>query len=536
VELREELAKLGERFESTSDTEVLLRAFVRWGPASLARLRGMFAFAIWDRRERSLFLARDRLGIKPLYICRRGGSFAFSSEVRALLKTGIASSRASRRGMEAFLAFGSVWGTHTLIEDVDEVAPGSWASLRDGVFRRGTYWTLPNGVALDAPNTLGEAVEAVAPVLREAVRLQLRSDVKLGVFLSAGLDSSSLAAMARLELGAPPTTLTVGFEGTLGEGREAAAFASHLGSEHHEVRVSLDQAASWVPEAVAAMDQPSVDGVNTWIVARAARGAGLTVALSGLGGDEIFAGYNSFRFFSKLLALPNSARPIGRWATGLLDREPFGLVPNGWRKGAWLVRSAGDPAGLYAIMRAMFTCEQARLLYSEHPGPAPFIAAEEGELDAIRQLSGLELRHYLRSTLLRDTDSMSMAHGIEVRPPLLDEVLAELVLSLPGPLKVGGVQNKPLLFGCTGELLPPSVAGRRKTGFDLPFDSWLSGPLREWDEEGWRQSIELGGIEESGYRAIAAARKREPGSLSWHRWFGPAVLGHWLSAHGVSRG
>jgi asparagine synthase (glutamine-hydrolysing) len=535
VELRNELAQVGEQFASTSDSEVLLRAFARWGPACLERLRGMFAFAVWNTRERSLFLARDRLGIKPLYICQREGSFAFASEVRSLLRTRIAERKLSHQGLEAFLAFGSVWGGQTLIEGVQELAPGSWASFRDGVVRRGTYWTLPTSLDRSGPLTLDQAVEAVAPVLREAISLQLRSDVKLGVFLSAGLDSSTLAAIAKLQLGRPPTTLTVCVEGASGEGREAAAIASHLGSEHHEIPVSLQEAANWLPQAVAAMDQPSVDGVNTWIVARAARGAGLTVALSGLGGDEVFAGYGSFRFFSKLLGLPKAVRPVGRFATAFLNGAPFGLVPNRLRKVGWVLRNAGDPPALYGIMRAMFTREQARLFDHGHPGPTPFIAQEEGDFDAVRLLSGLELRHYLRSTLLRDTDSMSMAHGLEVRPPLLDERLCALVLSLPGRIKVGTAENKPVLLGCTRQLLPDGIGRRPKTGFDLPFDSWLSGPLREWSAEGWRQSVRLGGLEEAGYQAIAKARERKPGSLSWHRWFGPAVLGHWLSAQRVER-
>jgi asparagine synthase (glutamine-hydrolysing) len=263
VELREDLSKTGEQFISSSDSEVLLRAFVLWGPACVERLRGMFAFAIWDRRQRSLLVARDRLGIKPLYLCRRKGSLSFASEVRALLRTKRVAPVLSRAGVQAFLTFGSVWGSRALVEGVVELAPGTFLELRDGEVHEQRYWQLPVTSKGSLPKTRAEAVETIAPRLREAVQLQLRSDVRLGIFLSAGIDSASIAALATEQDPGRYTTLTVSFEGSENEGREAAATAQHLRTDHRDVPLAPSEAAQWVPLAVADMDQPSVDGINT---------------------------------------------------------------------------------------------------------------------------------------------------------------------------------------------------------------------------------------------------------------------------------
>ncbi len=527
-ELRDELRGLGETFTSESDTEVLLQAFSRWGEGCVERLRGMFAFAIWDRRERTLTLARDRTGIKPLCLCRRpGGGLAFASEVRALLATGLAPRTLSRRGLEAFLAFGSVWGRQTLVEGVEVLPPATIAVWRAGVLTERRYWSLP------APSgarggTLDEAIEALRPLLRESVRLQLRSDVKVGIFLSAGLDSSSLAALARQELAQPPMTLTVAFDDPRNEGDEAARIARHLGTEHREVHLSLDEALRSVPAAVAAMDQPSVDGVNTWFVSRAALQAGLKVALSGLGGDELFAGYASFRHFAHLLRAGRLLGPAGRAAAAAARLDAFGPMPNALRKALWMAEARGEPARAYAVLRALFTPEQAARLLPGHPGLSPFVEDAAVPGDPVNALSRFEIANYLRDTLLRDSDAMSMAHGLEVRPPFLDDRLIEQLDLVPGALKIAGARNKPLLAGAVGAHLPPESLARKKTGFELPFDAWLAGPLAGWIAEGHVAASRLG-LALGGLHALAAARRRGPRYVQWHRWFAPAVLGHWAT-------
>jgi asparagine synthase (glutamine-hydrolysing) len=532
VELREELVKGGERFASTSDTEVLLRAFVLWGPACLERLRGMFAFAIWDRQQRSLFIARDRLGIKPLYMSHRGGSFSFASEVRALLRTRLVDPVLSRAGVEAFLSFGSVWGRRSMVEGIEELPPGTLLEFREGKVREQRYWQLPVVSNDPVPRSRAEAVDAIAPRLREAVRLQLRSDVRIGVFLSAGIDSGSVAALATELVPGRLTTLTVSFSGSTSEGREAEQTARHLHTDHREVLLPPTEAAQWVPRAVADMDQPSVDGLNTWVVSRAARREGLRVALSGLGGDEVFAGYRTFRSFPRLLRFAPELAPLGSLGAWALGRTPFTSIPMRLRKAAWVARSSHNPASLYGALRCLFTPDQASALWEGHPGFAPVVAELEGTHDRVNLLSRLELQNYLRSTLLRDADSMSMAHGLEVRPPLLDEQLCNEVLPLPGRLKLAPRVNKPLLVGCTEQLLPPAIKTRPKTGFSLPLEEWLEGPLKEWHHEGLQAAFDLG-FRKEGWESLVAGRREGPSRVDSHRWLALAVLGHWARQQGI---
>ena len=520
-ELRAELGGLGHRFNSQSDTEVLLAAFSEWGEGCLQRLRGMFAFGLWDRKERRLTLARDRLGIRPLYLSEEPGGLAFASEVRALLDAGIAQRRLSQEGLVSFLAFGSVWGPQTIVEDIRELSPGTVATYAEGRLTEKRYWDLP-APKRDGPRTADEAAEAVAPVLDEAVRLQLRSDVPLGVFLSAGMDSSLLAGMAKRALGKPPVTLTVSFEGPSNEGPEAAAFARSLGTDHREVAIAPDEAGRLVPRAIACQDQPSIDGVNTWIVARAASQAGLKVALSGLGGDELFAGYSHFRRFGPLRAAGRLAGPAARAGLQSLAGHPFNSIPQHWKKGLSALAASGDPLSTYVALRALLLGSQIRALLG-HPaqihGAQP--ASGMGSSDAPNDLSRLELSNYLRYTLLRDTDAMGLAHGLEIRPPLLDERLVEAVLPLPGGLKLGGDGgNKPLLAGAARGSYPR----RPKSGFSLPFDRWLSGPLRGWAEEG-RSAAPF------TVPPDALWRQPTPRTSSWV--LAPVVLGHWMKANRV---
>jgi asparagine synthase (glutamine-hydrolysing) len=538
-ELRRDLEATGEEFATDSDTEVLLRAFGVWGHDSVSRLRGMFAFALWERDARRLTLARDRLGIKPLYVRESAASseasLLFGSEVRALLAAGAARTL-SEPALESFLAFGAVWSRTSMVTGIEELDPATLLTFEDGKARREQYWKLRSESA--SVPTIAAAVDSVAPTLREAVALQLRSDVPLGVFLSAGMDSSALAALARASSETAPITLTVNFAGPAAEGREAAEIARVLGTDHRQIDVSLEQAAAWVPLAVEAMDQPSVDGVNSWIVSRAAREAGLKVCLSGLGGDEVFAGYSIFKQFAEILSAGRAAWPVAAVARNLLGRVPFSVsrLDVKLRKAAWLLSARGNAVESYAALRALYAPEQAQALWPGFDGEAAHRRNVRGEAlppnDPVNELSLLEISNYMRGTLLRDTDSMSMSHGLEVRPPLLDERLVEALLALPGACKTSSAINKPLLWGCVERLLPSWLPRRRKTGFGLPFDTWLDGPLRAWHRQGLEAARDLG-LSARGEQRLGRARSR--GAVAWHRWFAPAVLGHWAARNRVTR-
>jgi len=546
VQIREELAAEGVSFDSVCDTEVVLKAYVRWGAECLFRFRGMFAFAIWDARERTLFLARDRLGIKPLYYTERpGGGLAFASEVRALLATGAAERRLSRPAIVSYFAFGAVSGPSSIIDGVSSVPPGHTLELRNGhvILRR--YWKIP----LDrAPqSTFDDEVRALAPILKDAVRLRLIADVPVGIFLSGGIDSSVLVAFATEPGAAPIHTFTVTFdEERFSEAPFAAEVARRYGCTHRQVHLPANQAAREIDGAVHALDQPSSDGVNTYFVSRAAREAGLAVALSGLGGDELFAGYGYFRFFAR--ALP-AARAIDRLpsifrsALAGLDRMPF--APNRLRKLGALLASAGQPDAAYAVLRAMFTLDQRhQLLTDDFAADVAYNGITvpdglrerfaSGELDPINAFSALELTNYLKNTLLRDSDAMSMAHSLEVRVPLLDHVLIEKVLRVHGALKLSDAENKPLLVAAAPSL-PRQVRNRAKMGFTLPFDTWFRGPLRGWMEDILlsKEAQQLGIFRPGSVERLWRSFLRSERYTSHSRIWSIAALAGWCQTNNV---
>lgn len=518
--LRAELEAMGVAFRSHTDSEVVLHAYARWGSSCVERLRGMFAFAVWDREQGTLFLARDHIGVKPLYYSLVNGGIAFASEVRTLLATGMAERKMSRPGLASYFLYGSVQDPLTIIDGVASLLPGHAATFTDGRLSLREYWTLPSDV--DEEISFTEAVERLRPLLREAVAMQLVSDVPLGVFLSGGVDSSALVALASEVSGQRVHTFTVTFdEPAYNEEQYAAEVAAHFGCEHHRVRLPAARAADEFDHYIDALDQPSADGVNTYFVAEAAREAGLTVALSGTGGDEIFAGYPNFRRFGPLLAFSKAARAFAPLLRLLLRSSVRA------QKIAAIVASGGDPYRTYSVLRSLLTPEQVRSLTGsdiDRNGHGPLASN-----DSVDAYSRLEITRYLRNTLLRDTDTMSMAHSLEVRVPLLDHKLVSSVLRIPGRAKLGKT-NKPLLTAACGTL-PTHIVARRKQGFMLPMDVWFRGTLR----------TRLTSImcREDGYPTVAPqiwqaflSRSRD---VSWSRVWAVAALLEWGNRNGVAR-
>jgi len=496
-DIRNELERDGDRFGSSSDTEVVLKAFARWGAEAVKHLRGMFAIAIWDADRNSLFLARDRLGVKPLYYTQLADGFAFASEVRVLMDCGVADRKLSEEGLNSYLAFGSASEPLTIVEGVLAAAPGSCIETNGSVTNVSSYWMLPVGPAVDGPHS-------VRSVTRSAVLMELEADVPVGVFLSGGLDSSTIVSIASARAATPIHTFTVTFdEDRYNEEKFAAEVAARFGCDHHQVHISEAQAMSDMDAALAALDQPSADGLNTFLVAKAAREAGLSVALSGLGGDEVFAGYRHFRSFRSLIALGRVGASFG----GVFPEAPsdLGQMSTRMRKIRQLLRSSGQPPAVYATIRALFNDHQVSALQpaSNRNGHRPTTRLESpGEdPDLINLLTRLELVYYLRNTLLRDADAMSMANSLEVRVPLLDHVVVETILGIPGSRKLSRRINKPLLLEAADKL-PRSVVGRSKMGFTVPLESWLRGMFKPRVTE----MLTSGVVKEGGvldWRAVA---------------------------------
>lgn len=502
-ELRKSLEALGHVFQTQSDTEVIVHAYETWGEDCVRHLRGMFSLAILEMpdgragRLRRVFLARDRLGIKPLYYAEHGGKFFFASEVRALLSSECLPRLLSRSALTNFLLFGSVGEPETLVDGIYSLPPGHCGFVSGetpgGSFAPTAYWSYREAFGMKYNLAHEAAPEArLREKLEESVHYHLEADVPLGIFLSSGIDSTALAAIASRQRSGI-RTFTVNFsEREFSEAEVSRGAARRLGTEHSELLLSGDDMRVRLDEAIDAFDQPSMDGINTFFVSWAARQAGLKVALSGLGSDELFGGYDTFRFVpqvSRLVAFSRIFPATLRKATSALiklfaDRK---LRPDASRKLAAALSTSSDLLHPYFYTRTlfppqiaadMFRLDESTTTKSQWYQWLLQIAKEAASLDTFSSVSWLETRSYLVNTLLRDTDTMSMCHSLEVRVPFLDHPLVEWTLSLPASAKRGGAR-KALLVEALGDLLPPEIIMQRKRTFTLPWENWLRGPLRE---------------------------------------------------------
>lgn len=547
--LRDELG--AERsWRSQSDTEVLLQCYATWGRACVERLRGMFAFGLWDEERQELFLSRDRLGIKPLYYYSEDGLFVFASEVRALLASGLVPRRLDPLGLDEYLAYQSLPAPRTLIQGVSALLPGAWISVdQRGRVSQGRYWDLlGHARPQDRNSDPAASRRRVGELLREAVAQHLVSDVPVGAFLSGGIDSSAVVGLMR-EAGHVPHTFSVAFsERAYDETPHARQVASRFHAEHTEIWLGEHDLLEQLPQALAAMDQPTGDGVNTYVVSRAVRAAGITVALSGLGGDELFAGYPSFARLSRTARLfrtwGRAPQPVRQLAANTV--HALGRASVGATKTAAMLASSGHMANLHPVMRQVLSSRQRHNLFS----PA-WSRAVDGHADPYVQLletayrdsprasilaciSYAEARTYMHDVLLRDTDQMSMAHSLEVRVPLLDHVLVEYVMGLPDALKQPNGTPKRLLVESLDGLLPDDIVYRPKQGFSLPFAVWMRGHLREFCEARLGQDG-LAGRDIFQPRAVQelwSAFLSGRGDASWSRLWVLVVLEEWLERNG----
>ena len=531
-ELRRELETAGIEFKSHSDTEVILAAYRVWGEACLTRLGGMFAFALWDAQKERLLLVRDPMGIKPLYYYQSAQTFIFASEVRTLLQTGFVPRKADPVGVLSYLAFGSVYEPWTIVEGVRVVPPGHVHTLENGSLRSREYWN-----PLQYFSGAEVAADRLSAILRDAVLSHLVSDVPVGIFLSGGIDSSALVAVLS-QNGVRANTFSLVFqEEEFDEGQYSREIARYFGTEHHEIAVSQQDMLTALPEALCAMDQPTIDGFNTYLVSAKTRAAGVKVALSGLGADEMFAGYSNFRHVPKMERLSKQFGRLPRLARRPLSASVALFAGNDDRSRKMAELAAGDDSVVhpYFLVRALFGAEEREDLFV-----APDYHASQQSLDRMLQesitdslildpvnrVSYLESHFYMRNTLLRDSDFMSMAHGLELRVPFLDRALVEACFSIPGERKLEGKSPKSLLLASLGVELPKETVNRPKRGFTLPFERWLRGEMRPVVEDAllknsWDQtSISAGAVREVWSRFLA-------GETSWSRPWSLLVLQRW---------
>jgi asparagine synthase (glutamine-hydrolysing) len=526
-ELRHLLELRGHEFRGTSDTEVVLNAYEQWGASCLPRLRGMFALAILDLRDGRVQLARDALGIKPLYYLMTSNTLAFASEVQALVVTGLADARVSEIGVESFLETGAVAEPETLIEGVRMLPPGTWLSWDGLAGEIHRYWDLQR--AFERPHdssSWNETCRELRHVLERAVRRHLISDVPLGVFLSGGVDSTAIVGLASGVSNPPPQTISVDFaERGYGEGKYMDLVASRFGTSHQQVRLSQADLIARLPAALSAMDQPTIDGINTYVVAGVARGAGLTVALSGLGADELFGGYGTFRLSAAAAFARTLPKPIRSGAAWTISRV-LGATDSTAKVAQWL--ASDSPPAPEVVFRELFSVGSRHRLLRARPSTLRRPTGRPSQLDAFNRVSLSELRTYMLNTLLRDTDVFSMAHGLEVRVPFLDREVVEYVARLPGHLKAGR-GPKSLLVGSLTDILPSEVIRRRKMGFSLPLEHWMRDSLRDDIDDALRDSS-FGGPLASLLDPDAVGdtwKAFQAGRVGWARAWSLYVLKSW---------
>jgi asparagine synthase (glutamine-hydrolysing) len=510
--LREELAGAGIAWRGNSDTETILRAYAVLGREAVSRLKGMFAFILYDAKTRGIVAVRDRLGIKPLYLVRYAGGLALSSEVRPLQR--FFPQQPTPATLSAYLSLGACPEEEILFPAVESVPAGHWLIAQsDGTTKLERYWRpgyRPQAAGVSAHRRVRE-------LLDRSVQEHLLADVPVASFLSGGIDSSIVTALAAQHTAGPVATYSVGFaQARFDETSTALEVARRYRTQHTRIELSEPEVIELVRKAVALMDLPSVDAINTFVVSRAVADAGIKVALSGLGGDELFGGYPSFKDAPRLRRIARVPASVRRWLVtlgGATARRLADLPDTldiatlaAWRRVFWTadrLRAAGLPLREYAVDQL-----------------AP-------EFDDFARISWAELSRYMRHLLLRDSDQMSMAASLELRVPFLDHDLVEYVLSLPADEKTryGGVKG--LLVESCRDLLPEAVYERPKMGFALPMDDWIRGPLAEFSAEGLRLAEAAGLLRRAALDDLQ--RDFRLRVLHWTRLWSVVVLGHYVS-------
>lgn len=490
-ELRQRLEAGGARFRTECDTEVLLAAYARYGDECVHHLRGMFAFAVWDRQTQRLFAARDALGIKPLYYAQRADDvFVFASELNALLASGLVPREIDPVAVGDFLAWFAVPAPRTIYRGVENLPPGHSLSVDlAGRCRVNKWWRLPAARPEAARTDYEGFVRELRAQLEDTIRAHRLADVPVGAFLSGGLDSTAIVAlMARTGASRLKTFSLVFNEADYSEAEPARLAARAIGTEHHEEVLTGERIAADIPKIVAQFDQPTGDGINTYYISQAARAGGVKVALSGLGGDELFGGYPSFT------DMPRLARwiPVWRQVPGRVRLQVVHLLRRRGtraRKLADFLNSARDLHELCSLRRRVLS-ESARLELlapearrlaqrqgSNHPMLDDFVFDLIGA-DPIQIVSAWEMRTYMSDVLLRDSDVFSMANSLELRVPFVDRSLVEWWWNQPQHFRFDPSRPKSALADAVAGCVPEEIRSRRKRGFTLPFPLWMRKELR----------------------------------------------------------
>ena len=528
-------------FKTNSDTEVILAAYAKWGENCLKHFNGMFAFAIYDQSNQELFIARDRLGIKPLYYSQMNEQLLFSSEIRALLASGMIPKKMDLNSLEDYLLYQTVHAPATIIENVKMLMPGHFMKINNGSVIVKCWWK-PVIKKNDHEVDYSTVCKDVRQLLRDAVERRLVADVPFGAFLSGGIDSSVIVGLMSEVASSPVNTFSVTFDDSeFSESINANQIAKKFKTIHHEIKLKPEDFLNELPNALDAMDHPSGDGPNTFVVAKATKMAGITMALSGLGGDELFCGYDIFK---RSLELQNKKwlnsvpRPIRKVAGNFIRKKSSDVA--GEKKAAILELKKINFESFYPISRQVLLNQQFKKIQNSKFKIQNFVfeivSVIEKEFSddnyLMSRVSIAEISTYMQNVLLRDTDQMSMASALEVRVPFLDYKLVEYVLNLPDDMKFP-ITPKKLLVDAVSDLLPSEIVNRPKMGFTFPWKNWMKNELKEFCETrlnslGKRKPFDANGIKELWNSFL-----NDDPKVTWSRIWPLVVLSHWIEKNKI---
>lgn len=526
-------------FQTGSDTEVLLAAYIRWGTECLNYLNGMFAFCIYNTETDACFMARDRIGVKPFYYHYSDRLFIFSSEIRAILNSGVKEFNLNKACIAEYVQYQTVHAPNTIIKGIKQLMPGNFLELKNGKLIGAEYWNCNSFINKNNQLSYQETCNKVNDLLAQSVQRRLVADVPLGAFLSGGIDSSIVVGMMAKVSSEKINTFNVSFdESEFSESLYAKKIAEKFNTNHHEIKLTPSHFLSELEPALNAMDHPGGDGPNTYIVSKATKNAGITVALSGIGGDELFAGYANFK---RLHSLQNKwllkATPGFILKAGGFALKHSKKTISNYKIAEILGHDKFDLKEMYPLSRSVFTGKELKKIISTSNAADPLKdLIKEIKFNSNKTLSAItcmELKSYLLNVLLRDTDQMSMAVALEVREPFLDYKLTEFVLGINDEHKMP-VTPKKLLTDSVGGLIPNDIINRPKMGFTLPWRHWLKNELKNF----CTKNIE--GLENKKLLNKGAAKElwnrflnNDP-LTTWSRVWHLVVLNHWLDTNKIN--
>lgn len=529
----------GYSFKTNSDSEVILAAYATWGAKCLSRFNGMFAFAIWDTVEQTLFMARDRVGKKPLYYALTDQHFVFSSELRSMLSSGLVKRQLDENHLSEYFMYQASIGDRTLIQNVKRLEAGHSAMVKHGKITISKYWGY-HGISTSSDD-YGTVKGKVKDLFLDAVRLRMVSDVPIGAFLSGGIDSSLVVAcMAELSGDEPINTFTISFdEKEYDESAYAQQVATQYKTNHQRILIQPNEFLYSIEDILGAMDMPSGDGPNSYLVSRETRKAGIKVAMSGLGGDELFVGYNKFLIYHRVMKnkwILQFPVPVRKGIARMISMA--GQNHQSAKLAFMLGIKKWELSTIYPLLRRAYSHDDSQRLLT-HGNQKDFVT--EALEETSKQISGMEyfsqatvgeLEVYTRDVLLRDTDQMSMAHALEVRVPFFDYRLIEYVLSLPDKIKYPHSPKK-LLVDALAPRIPKAISQRKKMGFTLPMEQWLKNELVAMAEE---KISQLAGRNEFNEEAVMRKWKnfkQGDNRIVWSQIWKLIVLSDWMQKNNI---